>query len=515
MHTPEGKPRVSVFSIAHLTDSERMFFVTLLLNQMVGWMRQQSGTQSLRSLLYMDEIYGYLPPQSNPPSKRPLMTILKQGRAFGLGALLATQNPVDLDYKALSNIGTWWLGRLQTERDKARVLEGLEGADVGEKGGFDRQELEAKLSRLGSRVFLMNNVHDDEPVAFHVRWVMSYLSGPMTRRQIKRLMDPLRDRFAEKSSTVSPNPMVKSVSESNQQQRPAVGGGVEEFFVPLEDEAEEVTYWPMLLQEAEVTFRHRKSGAEGTRVVRVVTPMNEGGLDRDGVIEVPVPLKAFDEEPEDGAAFADLPGFAMASRNYTEAEKDFKSGLYREERLELLWSKDFDLFSKFGESEGDFRSRLGLRARELRDEAVEKLRRKYASKIATKERMILRAENRVDRKQEQASAATMNAAGSLLGSFLGGLFGGRKRRFSTSKATRAMGQRADVGRAKKMLAALQGELQDIEAELKWEVEKVNDQLDPLLTPLETVELKPYKKDIEVTASGLLWAPFDGRGERLF
>ena len=195
MHTPEGKPRMSIFSIAHLSDTERMFFVSLLLNQMLGWMRSQSGTTSLRAMLYMDEIYGFLPPSANPPSKKPMMTMLKQGRAFGLGCLLATQNPVDLDYKALSNIGTWWLGRLQTERDKARVLDGLEGAAASQDGGFDRRSMEELLAGLGSRVFLMNNVHEDVPVVFHVRWVMSYLCGPLTTQQDQNTDGPTTEKF--------------------------------------------------------------------------------------------------------------------------------------------------------------------------------------------------------------------------------------------------------------------------------------------------------------------------------
>ncbi len=146
LHTPEGKPRVAIVSIAHLNDAERMFFVSLLLNQVVGWMRTQSGTTSLRALLYMDEIFGFFPPVANPPSKTPLLTLLKQARAFGVGVVLATQNPVDLDYKGLSNTGTWFIGRLQTERDKARVLDGLEGAAGIAGQGFDRAELERILS---------------------------------------------------------------------------------------------------------------------------------------------------------------------------------------------------------------------------------------------------------------------------------------------------------------------------------------------------------------------------------
>ncbi len=203
LYTADGKPRVSIFSISHLGDAERMFFVSLLLNQMVGWMRVQGGTTSLRALLYMDEIAGYFPPVANPPSKAPLMTLLKQGRAFGLGVVLATQNPVDLDYKGLSNAGTWFLGRLQTERDKARVIEGLEGAAATAGSTFDKGKMEATLAALGSRVFLMNNVHEDQPVVFETRWALSYLRGPLGRQEIKRLMDPIKSETTAWQSDIT------------------------------------------------------------------------------------------------------------------------------------------------------------------------------------------------------------------------------------------------------------------------------------------------------------------------
>src|SRR5678815_5610880 len=166
LYAKDSRPRVSVISIAHLSDAERMFVVSLILNQMLGWVRQQSGTSSLRAILYIDELFGYLPPVANPPSKQPLMTLLKQARAFGVGVVMATQNPVDLDYKGLSNTGTWFLGKLQTERDKARVLDGLEGVT----SGLDRRDLDATLSGLKSRVFLMHNVHETAPVVFETRW---------------------------------------------------------------------------------------------------------------------------------------------------------------------------------------------------------------------------------------------------------------------------------------------------------------------------------------------------------
>ena len=182
-----GRPRVSVISIAHLDDQERMFFVSLLLNEIVSWMRSQRGTSSLRALVYFDEIFGFLPPVANPPSKPPLLTLLKQARAFGLGIVVATQNPVDLDYKALSNAGTWMLGRLQTERDKARVLDGLEGASGTAGASFDRAEIDRLLSSLGKRQFLLHNVHDKHPTVFETRWTLSYLRGPLGRDEIRRL----------------------------------------------------------------------------------------------------------------------------------------------------------------------------------------------------------------------------------------------------------------------------------------------------------------------------------------
>lgn len=200
-YSPEGKPRQSIISIAHLDDSQRMFFVTILLNEVLAWMRTQPGTGSLKALLYMDEVFGYFPPTANPPSKLPMLTLLKQARAFGLGCILATQNPVDLDYKGLSNMGTWFLGRLQTERDKMRVMEGLEGAAAEAGGRFDKQAMERKLASLGSRVFLMNNVHDDSPTVFHTRWAMSYLAGPLAQQKIKTLMDRVRDKFPLPSAT--------------------------------------------------------------------------------------------------------------------------------------------------------------------------------------------------------------------------------------------------------------------------------------------------------------------------
>src|SRR5262249_17297212 len=191
------RPRQLIFSTAHLDDTQRMFFTALLLVEILNWTRKQSGTTSLRAVVYFDEVFGYLPPHpANPPTKLPLMTLLKQARAFGVGVLLATQNPVDLDYKALSNAGTWFVGKLQTERDKARLVEGLQGV-AAERGTLsDKNYLETVISALGNRVFLLHDVHRGQPILFRTRHALSFLRGPMTRDQIEELMRPLKEREA-------------------------------------------------------------------------------------------------------------------------------------------------------------------------------------------------------------------------------------------------------------------------------------------------------------------------------
>ena len=294
LHTPEGKPRLGIFSIAHLTDSERMFFVSLLLNESIAWMRRQSGTTSLRALLYMDEIFGYLPPTANPPSKKPMLVLLKQGRAFGFGVLLATQNPVDLDYKALANMGTWWLGRLQTERDKARVLDGLEGAAAAQHHGFNRGQIDRMLSGLGNRIFLMNNAHEDHPVLFQVRWCMSYLRGPLTRNQIKSLMDPMRKRLLPGTErkpsaairiagSVPAAPKAAPILEDAAADagppttaKPTLSKGIPELFLPANSANPNklpIVCIPHLLRAAEILFSDAKKGLSGKKKVTLLDPL--------------------------------------------------------------------------------------------------------------------------------------------------------------------------------------------------------------------------------------------------
>jgi hypothetical protein len=515
LHDPSGKPRISIFSISHLGDAERMFFVSLLLNQMLGWMRTQNGTTSLRALLYMDEIYGFLPPSANPPSKRPMMTMLKQGRAFGLGCLLATQNPVDLDYKALSNIGTWFLGRLQTERDKLRVLDGLEGASGSQNAKFDRASMERLISGLGNRIFLMNNVHEDGPVLFHVRWVMSYLTGPLTRSQIKKLMDPKRGAFdaaAGPATVANPMAMPGMSAAAVSSPRPAVGTGVTEVFVAPAGGGEGVVYQPQLLRAATVHFSSAKMGIDGSRSVRLVNPITASGIDWE--TQVPPPSRQEEmSEPAEGAGFAELPGFAMNAANYKQVEKDFSDWLFHNERADVFSCLALKQCSKLGESEGDFRARLTHEAREVRDAAIEKLRAATAKKIATLEGRLRTAEGQLMKEKAEANAAKMQAGVSVLGGLLGGLFGRKAGLGSITRGSAAIGrattaykQHQDVANADAKIAGISAEIEAIQTALEADIAEISASYDPDALALETEVIKPTKSNIDVEKVALLWLP---------
>jgi hypothetical protein len=520
LHAPDGKPRISIFSISHLGDAERMFFVSLILNQTLGWMRGQSGTTSLRALLYMDEIYGYLPPTANPPSKRPMMTLLKQGRAFGLGCLLATQNPVDLDYKALSNIGTWFLGRLQTERDKLRVLDGLEGAAGAQNAKFDRSSMEKLLSGLGNRVFLMNNVHEDAPVLFHVRWVMSYLTGPLTRASIKALMDPKRAAFGGSTTTTvaaEANPMAMpgmAAPAAKASARPMVGAGVTEKFAPPAGDPAEVTYKPHLLRVGTVHFASTKAGIEGSRKVRKVNAILPEAIDWER--DLPPPLKPEDlgPEPASGAGFAALPGFAMNAANYKQVEKDFAEWLYRNERADIFTCPALKAYSEIGESEAEFRARLSQKAREARDAVLEKVRAATNKKLETLGSRLQTAEAGLARQKAESQSAKMQAGVSILGGLLGGLMG-RKRSASSalSKGTSAYKQHQDVAAAEDKVETVQQQMEELNRQLEAEIATLSQSYDPTALVLETESLKPTKTNVSVESVALLWLPYDARGER--
>jgi len=531
LYTDAGKPRVSIFSIAHLSDPERMFFVSLLLNQTLAWMRQRPGSSSLQALLYMDEVFGFMPPVANPPSKTVMLTLLKQARAFGLGLVLATQNPVDLDYKGLSNTGTWFLGRLQTERDKARILDGLEGASGA---GFDRGEMERLLSGLGSRVFLLYNVHEDGPVLFQTRWVMSYLRGPMTRVEIGKLMEgPKAKALAaasseastsksggSSSSTGSPareaEASLSKAASSAAAQRPILPDGIPEVFLPVRGRGE-LSYEPSLLATVTVHFVDTRKGIEHSEDSTLFMPLEVDALRFDWEEAEPLSLSEdeLERQPEEGASYGELSSEATKKTSYKGWERELKATLYRTRRKEIFKSALLKEYSEPGESERDFRIRMSGRMREERDAATEKLRRKYATRIERLEERVRKAEQRIEKEEEQAKEQKLNTALSFGMTALSALFGrkalsrGNISRAGTAvrRAARGSREKQDVERAIENREALQEQLEEMNRDVEQEIEALAQRFDANSEELTAVMLKPRKTDITVHVLALAWAPY--------
>ena len=515
LYTPEGKPRIAIFSIAHLSDPERMFFVSLLMNQVLGWMRGQTGTTSLRAIVYMDEIFGYLPPSANPPSKIPMLTLLKQARAFGVGMVFATQNPVDLDYKALSNAGTWFIGRLQTERDKARLLDGLESATGG---GFKRSQIEKIISNLNNRVFLLNNTHEDNPELFQTRWALSYLRGPLTRDQIKTLMSPVKEGRPVTAATMRAPASIMTVQSSSQM--PALPPGIQQFFIPVRGSApsgSNLLYQPKILGAAKISYSDSKIKLDTAQSVVYGTPVTDNAIPVlwDNAKVIDVPATDLEKSPRSGAQFSTLPSSAGQNKNYPGWEKDFSAWLYGSQRLDLLQSPSLKATSNPGEDEREFRIRLSQLARERRDEMVEALRKKYAPKIAALQERQRKAEAMVHKQEEQAKKAKLDTALSV-GATLLGAFTGRKvlsqsnisrARYAMHGAGTAMDEAKDVQRAAETVEAVKGQLAGLQAEFETEMADLQEKIDPLTETLETLSLKPKKTDIQVQLITLAWDPY--------
>jgi len=506
LYTAEGKPRISVMSIAHLDEAQRMFFVSMLLNDLIGWMRAQQGTSSLRAILYMDEIFGYMPPVANPPSKKLFLTLLKQARAYGLGLVLATQNPVDLDYKGLSNTGTWFIGRLQTERDKARVMEGLEGAS---DGSFDKQQMERTLAGLGKRRFLLHNVHEDDAVVFSTRWVLSYLAGPLTRDNIKALMSKIKAK-AEKIVSKASKPRRRSNSNA-----PSLPPSVEQLFVPAR--ADEVVYHPRLVAAADILYNSARYHIEEERSSLYTVEFEDGPVtvDWDNSEAIDVALEDLEDEPEADSSFADCPGGAGDAKSYTGWSRDFKRWVRQNQTLSLYRSKKYKLSSQVGESEGDFRAHLQTAANEKRDLAVAKIRKRYAGKTTTLENRLMRAQQAVERESQQATRKKLDTAVSFGTAILGAVLG-RKRLSSTSagkfgtairSASGARKEAADIKRAEQTANKVKSDIEALSRELKQEVAALDTAFDAQSEPLDEIVVRAKTTDIHVPLVGLVWMPY--------
>ena len=520
LYTSSGKPRVAVISIAHLNDAERMFFVTLLLGEFVTWMRRQSGSGSLRAILYMDEIMGYLPPVANPPSKQLFLTLLKQARAYGVGLVLATQNPVDLDYKALSNTGTWFIGRLQTERDQERVRQGLEGTSGSEH--FDPDKLGATLAGLGKRRFLLHNVHEQAPVVFGTRWVMSYLAGPLTRDQIKRLA-PERAELPPDADAgdrdVSPAPSKSVGLENISAAPPPLPPGIKQCYLPIEahpDEQSRIVYRPRIVALVSLGYSQARLKVEAQANLALGVDIEEGPMGLDWELAEELTLQAADLEskPEPDSGFAELPGSMARPKNYATWERQLKRWLRTARPITIYKSPRYKEYSRPDESEADFRIRLQQLANAARDVNVAKLRQRYDQKVSRLEERLRRSEQAMEREAEQARGAKIDTALSFGTAVLGALLG-RKRVSVTSagrvgtamrKAGSARKQAGDVRRAKETVESIHAQLEELKLAFDAEVDALDDAYDAQEESLTETLVRPKTTEIEIRFFGLAWVP---------
>jgi len=514
LYTENGKPRISIMSIAHLDDAERMFFVSMLLNELISWMRSQQGTTSLRAILYMDEIFGYMPPVANPPSKKLLLTLLKQARAYGLGLVLATQNPVDLDYKGLSNIGTWCIGRLQTERDKARVMEGLEGASAGQK--FDRQGMERTLAGLGKRRFLLHNVHEDEAVVFNTRWAMSYLAGPLTRDQIKALTAETKSREmqAEEAPTESRETADTTTSA------PVLPPSIKQYYVRAN--GDDIVYFPRLIAVADIAFTNARYRVDTQREHVYVVEFDEGpvAIDWDNAERPGLRAEDLCKSGEPDASYAACASAAAKGKNYPNWEKQLKRWVRQNENVALYRSGKHKITSTPGESEGEFRARLQQVASEKRDLAVAKLRKRYATKATTLDNRLLRANQTIEREQQQSSQKKMDTAISVGTAILGALLGRKRLSSATAgrmgtairKAGQSGKEAGDVKRAKQTAKKVRADITALNNRLAADIRSLETAYDAQAEELTEIRVRPKTTDIHVALIGLGWMPYVNRDD---
>lgn len=528
--TPAGKPRHSVFYLAHLADSERMFFVTLLLTAVEAWMRTQAGSPSLRAMIYFDEVYGYLPPVAMPPSKPPLLRLLKQARAFGLGLLLTTQNPVDLDYKALSNAGTWCIGKLQTEQDKERLLDGLENIEGGDQA-MPIKLIDSSISALGKRVFLLNNVHEKGPEIFNTRWAMAYLKGPITRAQLpdlNRMVGAIsKDREQAAAAPVEAG-AVGSVWEGTAETAPAIPGDLGQFFLPndltvsaglksigKQTEGVDVlgsVYKPSLLIQTVVRYIDRKTGLDETqKVTAIVEELDKQGFVRwDDWRTDPIEASSLDRAPAPEAHFQSLHGAFDDAKLLKGLESDFTDYVYHEAGLKLFANEELDLIAKPGTSEEEFVKQAQEAAEDALELEVEGLREKYEKKVDKIRDRIIKEERELAEDESELSSRKMEELATHAENILGLFSGSRsRRRVSSSLTKRRMTSKAkaDVEESLDMIEDLKEDLLELEEELASEIDEIEARWATIAAEVHQTLITPYKKNIRVELFGIAWAPY--------
>ncbi|MFX4232437.1 ATP-binding protein [Aliarcobacter butzleri] len=507
LYDETGKAKVSIFSIAHLNDSQRMFFVTLLLNQMVAWMRRQEGTTSLKALLYMDEIFGYFPPNSNPPSKQPMLTLLKQARSFGIGIILSTQNPVDIDYKGLANIGTWFIGRLQTKQDKEKVIDGLSSAN---EGNLNKDEVMNLISNLEKRNFILKNINEDGIKIFETRWVLSYLKGPISKDGIKKLM-------SEKKKENIPTQKVENENQTTQINiekgipKPIITSNLTEKYLYSSQNS---AYYlqPYLICSCDVHYIDAPKNIDFEEKISYKIYLDENMKNIDFEEKEELGNNSFEEKEKPNSFYYELPSFVQKEKDLKIIEKDFMDYIYRNSKLTLYKNEFLKITSKQTESLNDFKIRLQDRINEKIDSEVEKLKIKFVKENDSIETKLSKLYEKLQKEEIQATSTTTDTIISIGTSLLGAFFGNSvinktnigKVATSAKGASKILKERNDVKQVENEILELQQQKEALKTLLENEIEKINLANQSSNFPIEEIFIKPKRSDIYNTKLALLW-----------
>ncbi|MEN5406255.1 ATP-binding protein [Aliarcobacter butzleri] len=507
LYDETGKAKVSIFSIAHLNDSQRMFFVTLLLNQMVAWMRRQEGTTSLKALLYMDEIFGYFPPNSNPPSKQPMLTLLKQARSFGIGIILSTQNPVDIDYKGLANIGTWFIGRLQTKQDKEKVIDGLSSAN---EGNLNKDEVMNLISNLEKRNFILKNINEDGIKIFETRWALSYLKGPISKDGIKKLMSEKKKENITTQKIENENQTTQINIEKGIPKPIITSNLTEKYLYSSQNSAYYLQ--PYLICSCDVHYIDAPKNIDFEEKISYKIYLDENMKNIDFEEKEEIGNNSFEEKEKPNSFYYELPSFIQKEKDLKVIEKDFMDYIYRNSKLTLYKNEFLKITSKQTESLNDFKIRLQDRLNEKIDLEVEKLKVKFVKENDSIETKLSKLYEKLQKEEIQATSTTTDTIISIGTSLLGAFFGNSvinktnigKVATSAKGASKILKERNDVKQVENEILELQQQKEALKTLLENEIEKINLANQSSNFPIEEIFIKPKRSDIYNTKLALLW-----------
>jgi len=491
LYDENGKAKVAIFSIAHLSDAERMFFVTLLLNKYIAWMRRQSGTSALKALLYMDEIYGYFPPSKNPPSKEPMLLLLKQARAFGVGVILSTQNPVDLDYKGLSNIGTWFIGRLQTTQDIERVIDGL-GGKVG--ASYSKSEIKNLLANLQKRTFFLKSAHLDDIRIFSTRWVMSYLKGPLKSAEISKLMS------SKKSS--EPQTLInKTLQEDGFEKFLTIDKNIEQKFAI--DVTGQNKFRATLQGRIELHYFNQSKGIDENETLCLNLELyKEEKIDWDNA-ETMEECPQFTSAEPSNASFRPLSDEISSDKALKKTKKSLVDWIYRTKRLTTFKSTSPRLSSLPYESLSDFKIRIKDQLDDKKEIEIEKLQTRYEKREKTLLKRLQRAQDKVKKEEADASSSMVDTGIAILGALFGRTSTAKLGR-AFSKGSRAYKEHGDISRAEEVLTNLHEEIELLAEELEDKIDELADKYDIENVTIQESAMKPRKSDIDIEELSIIW-----------